>query len=231
MTGHNVVNRQRGAGSGQVVVGQLSQGLDFVSVVRQFAAGEVLRVGRVAVRRVNEHVGEDHLIESVFAGGIVALDGIVDHQEGEEGIRVVSAGLSSHGAAFQLRIQVRQEVRGNHGDLAGQALGFDAGDGAQQGVSAAARNDQSVDVGIRVDNGFSGGTAGIGRGAAVLRLQQFNLVDRKKNVTPYKIQKLKDILEWGKDRCVFNFDNKYITYFKTRNVKLPPSLRWTLRVK
>ena len=41
-------------------------------------------------------------------------------------------------------------------------------------------------------------------------LQQFNLVDRKKNVTPYKIQKLRDLLEWGKDRCVFNFDNKYI---------------------
>lgn len=41
-------------------------------------------------------------------------------------------------------------------------------------------------------------------------LQQFNLVDRKKNVTPFKIQKLQDLLEWGKDRCVFNFDNKYI---------------------
>lgn len=41
-------------------------------------------------------------------------------------------------------------------------------------------------------------------------LQQFNLVDRKKEVTPYKIQKLKDLLEWGKDKCVFNFDNKYI---------------------
>jgi len=41
-------------------------------------------------------------------------------------------------------------------------------------------------------------------------LQQFNLVDRKKNVTPYKIQRLKDVLEWGKDKCVFNFDNKYI---------------------
>lgn len=41
-------------------------------------------------------------------------------------------------------------------------------------------------------------------------LQQFNLIDRKKNVTPYKIQTLKEILEWGKDKCVFNFDNKYI---------------------
>lgn len=41
-------------------------------------------------------------------------------------------------------------------------------------------------------------------------LQQFNLIDRDKKVTPYKIQKLQDLLEWGKDRCVFNFDNKYI---------------------
>ena len=88
----------------------------------------------------------------------------------------MSAGLGSHGAAFQLRIQVRQEVGGNHLDLAGQALGFDTRDGTQQGVSAAARNDQGVDVGIRVDDGFGSGTAGIGRGAAVLGLQQFDLI-------------------------------------------------------
>jgi glycerophosphoryl diester phosphodiesterase len=41
-------------------------------------------------------------------------------------------------------------------------------------------------------------------------LQQFNLVDRSGNVTPYKIPRLKDMLEWGKDKVAFNFDNKYI---------------------
>ena len=38
----------------------------------------------------------------------------------------------------------------------------------------------------------------------------FCLVDRDRNVTPYKIPRLKDLLEWGKDKVVFNFDNKYI---------------------
>ena len=42
------------------------------------------------------------------------------------------------------------------------------------------------------------------------QLLQFYLLDRKKKVTKYKIQTLKELLEWGKDRCVFNFDNKYI---------------------
>lgn len=41
-------------------------------------------------------------------------------------------------------------------------------------------------------------------------LQQFNLVDRQGNVTDYKIRPLKELLEWGKDKVVFNFDNKYI---------------------
>ncbi len=41
-------------------------------------------------------------------------------------------------------------------------------------------------------------------------LQQFNLVDRNGNVTPYKIIALKELLEWGKNKVVFNFDNKYI---------------------
>lgn len=31
-------------------------------------------------------------------------------------------------------------------------------------------------------------------------LQQFCLVDRDRNVTPYKIPRLKDLLEWGKDK-------------------------------
>ena len=41
-------------------------------------------------------------------------------------------------------------------------------------------------------------------------IQKLNLVDRAGNVTPYKIPTLKSILEWGKDKVVFNFDNKYI---------------------
>ncbi len=42
------------------------------------------------------------------------------------------------------------------------------------------------------------------------QLQQLNLVDRAGKETPYKIPTLKSILEWGKDKVVFNFDNKYI---------------------
>ena len=55
-------------------------------------------------------------------------------------------------------------------------------------------------------------TTGMGRVADYTydQLQQFYLLDRKKKVTKYKIQTLKELLEWGKDRCVFNFDNKYI---------------------
>ncbi len=41
-------------------------------------------------------------------------------------------------------------------------------------------------------------------------LQNFNLVDRGGTETPYKIPTLKSLLEWGKDKVVFNFDNKYI---------------------
>ena len=41
-------------------------------------------------------------------------------------------------------------------------------------------------------------------------LQQFNLVDRDKKVTPYRIPTLKEVLEWGAGKVVFNFDNKYI---------------------
>lgn len=41
-------------------------------------------------------------------------------------------------------------------------------------------------------------------------IQKLNLVDRSGKVTPYKIPTLKSILEWGKDKVVFNFDNKYI---------------------
>ena len=41
-------------------------------------------------------------------------------------------------------------------------------------------------------------------------LQGFRLVDRDGKLTPYRIPRLKDMLEWGKDKVVFNFDNKYI---------------------
>jgi glycerophosphoryl diester phosphodiesterase len=42
------------------------------------------------------------------------------------------------------------------------------------------------------------------------QLKGFNLIDRAGNLTPYKIPTLKEMLEWGKDKVVFNFDNKYI---------------------
>lgn len=41
-------------------------------------------------------------------------------------------------------------------------------------------------------------------------LQQFRLVDRDGRVTDYRIPTLKEVLEWGKDKVAFNFDNKYI---------------------
>ena len=55
-------------------------------------------------------------------------------------------------------------------------------------------------------------TTGTGRVADYTyeELRQFNLLDREGRETPYKIQTLKELLEWGKDKVVFNFDNKYI---------------------
>ena len=41
-------------------------------------------------------------------------------------------------------------------------------------------------------------------------LQGFRLVDRDGRVTDYRIPTLKEVLEWGKDKVAFNFDNKYI---------------------
>lgn len=41
-------------------------------------------------------------------------------------------------------------------------------------------------------------------------LQQLRLVDRDGRVTDYRIPTLKEVLEWGKDKVAFNFDNKYI---------------------
>ncbi|MDD4591360.1 MAG: glycerophosphodiester phosphodiesterase family protein [Parabacteroides sp.] len=39
-------------------------------------------------------------------------------------------------------------------------------------------------------------------------LQQFNLKDREGNVTQYKIPTIVEMFEWGKDKTVFNLDNK-----------------------
>ncbi|WP_286846709.1 glycerophosphodiester phosphodiesterase family protein [Proteiniphilum sp. UBA5463] len=39
-------------------------------------------------------------------------------------------------------------------------------------------------------------------------LQQFNLKDRDGNVTPYKIPTIVEMFEWGKEKTVFNLDNK-----------------------
>lgn len=39
-------------------------------------------------------------------------------------------------------------------------------------------------------------------------LLQFNLKDRDGKVTPYKIPTIKQMFEWGKDKTVFNLDNK-----------------------
>ena len=41
-------------------------------------------------------------------------------------------------------------------------------------------------------------------------LQRIRLVDRDGNVTDYRIPTLAEVLEWGKDKVAFNFDNKYI---------------------
>ena len=41
-------------------------------------------------------------------------------------------------------------------------------------------------------------------------IPSYVLVDRDGRLTPYRIPRLKDMLEWGKDKVVFNFDNKYI---------------------
>jgi glycerophosphoryl diester phosphodiesterase len=39
-------------------------------------------------------------------------------------------------------------------------------------------------------------------------LQRFNLKDIEGNITPYKIPTILEMFEWGKDKTVFNLDNK-----------------------
>lgn len=55
-------------------------------------------------------------------------------------------------------------------------------------------------------------TTGKGRVAdyTLEELRRFRLKDRQGDVTPYSIPTLKEILEWGKGKVVFNFDNKYV---------------------
>lgn len=48
-------------------------------------------------------------------------------------------------------------------------------------------------------------------------LQQFNLIDRKGNITPYKIPKVEDVILWSKGKTILNFDTKDVT----RDVLIP----------
>ena len=48
-------------------------------------------------------------------------------------------------------------------------------------------------------------------------LQQLALVDRKGNITPYKIPKVEDVILWSKGKTVLNFDTKDVT----RDVLIP----------
>jgi glycerophosphoryl diester phosphodiesterase len=43
-------------------------------------------------------------------------------------------------------------------------------------------------------------------------LRQFNLKDRDGNITPYKIPTLVEMLEWGRNKTVFNLDNKKVPW-------------------
>lgn len=43
-------------------------------------------------------------------------------------------------------------------------------------------------------------------------LKQFNLRDRLGNLTPYKIPTLIETLEWGRNKTVFNLDNKQVPW-------------------
>lgn len=45
-----------------------------------------------------------------------------------------------------------------------------------------------------------------------MELQQFNLKDRDGNITSYKIPTLQEMLDWGKKKTIFNFDNKNIPW-------------------
>lgn len=45
-------------------------------------------------------------------------------------------------------------------------------------------------------------------------LKDVKLKDRQGNLTPYKIPTLKEVLDWGKDKTIFNLDNKSIPWHK-----------------
>lgn len=63
---------------------------------------------------------------------------------------------------------------------------------------------------LRPDGNVSPDNQGGWTESSWTNLRRLNLVDRDGKVTPYRIPRLKDVLEWGKDKVVFNFDNKYI---------------------
>lgn len=60
-------------------------------------------------------------------------------------------------------------------------------------------------------------------------LQQFNLVDRQGNVTEYKIPTLKEVLEWGRGKVAFNFDNKYMNTKGVSDEDKARSIRYYIR--
>lgn len=60
-------------------------------------------------------------------------------------------------------------------------------------------------------------------------IQQFNLVDRNGNVTDYKIPTLKELLDWGDHKIVFNFDNKYINTKGVSDERKQAALRFFAR--
>lgn len=57
-------------------------------------------------------------------------------------------------------------------------------------------------------------TNGTGKvsGYTYKELQQFNLKDREGNITPNKIPTLFEMLDWGKDKTIFNLDNKHVPW-------------------
>jgi len=63
-------------------------------------------------------------------------------------------------------------------------------------------------------------------------LQKFTLKDREGNVTPYRIPTLVEMLEWGKDKTIFNLDNKGVPwemYSKLLKEKKYPNIMLSVR--
>jgi len=63
-------------------------------------------------------------------------------------------------------------------------------------------------------------------------LQQYRLKDREGNVTPFKIPTLVEMLDWGKDKTIFNLDNKNVPwemYSKLLKEKKYPNIMLSVR--